>query len=73
MSARRFVLGAVRDPHSGDLSSARLSALTLVAAGIAFAFRHPEQSNTVTALLGGGALAFFSRAKATPSRAEGDA
>lgn len=72
MSALRFVLGAVTDPHSGDLSSTRLSALALVAAGIAFAFKNPSESNTVTALLGGGALTFFSRTKSAPV-AEGDA
>lgn len=66
MSALDFVLGAVRDPNSRDLSSTRVSALALVVAGIAFAFAHPSEANTVTALLGGGALAFFSRAKAAP-------
>lgn len=65
MSTLAFLLGAVRDPHSRDLSSTRLSALALVVAGIAFAFKNPSESNTVTALLGGGALTFFARTKAS--------
>lgn len=67
MTWRTFLLGAVRDPHSGDLSSTRLSAIALVVAGIVFAFKNPSESNTLTAMLGGGALAFFSRARATPT------
>lgn len=64
MSAGRFLLGAVRDPVSGDLSSTRTAALALTAAGIVFAFQHPEQSATLGVLLGGGALKFFSRTRA---------
>lgn len=59
----RWVLGALQDPISADLSSTRLSGIACVASACVLAFLHPEHPATIAALLGGGAGAFFSRTK----------
>lgn len=64
MSFWRFVVGAVTDPVSKDLSSTRLSGIACVVSGLTFAFLHPTESASIGVILGGGGLAFFNRAKA---------
>lgn len=65
--ALMFILGAVRDPVSRDLSSTRLAGLTCVGSGLVFAFLHPSESASIAALLGGGGFAFLNRAKSEAS------
>jgi membrane protease YdiL (CAAX protease family) len=58
-----FFLGAIRDPNTRNLSLTRASGLSLVVSGITFAFMHPDQAASIAAMLGGGAMSFFSRTK----------
>ena len=60
----RFILGAIMDPISGDLSSARVAGLVCVGVAAVVALSHPtDGSGTVAALIGGGATAFLTRTK----------
>jgi hypothetical protein len=66
----RFALGAVRDPHSDDLSSARLWGGALILAAIAVAvygvLQKQEYAATATGFAATGIGALASRTKAGP-------
>ena len=60
---RDWLLDFLADPD-GSSSMARLCAFLFGLAGCAVALRFPEQWQTVTALVGGGAVAILNRTKA---------
>lgn len=62
-----FLFGLVKDPVSGDLSSARVGGLVCLIIGSIVALTHPEYDGTVAAMIGGGAVSLLSR-----TRAEGE-
>lgn len=59
-----WIRGIVEDPKSKNLSSTRLCALVFGAFGCFVAVTSPENSETVAALIGGGAVALLVRTKA---------
>lgn len=70
MKVWKFVLGAITDPGTKDLSSARVAGLACVIAGISYAFirgvfMETADAATVAALVGGGAVPFLTRTKSS--------
>jgi hypothetical protein len=55
----------ITDPVACKLSSARACGILVAAGGLGFAFVHPSDTATLTALLGYSALALGLRARAT--------
>lgn len=69
--AAAWIVSLTRDPNDGSVSSARVAAIlcVVVACGIAIAglVLNRQHSESVTALLGGGAANLFARTRSQPA------
>ena len=64
--ALAYIKSIVRDPASGDASSARLIAWGCAVVGWIIALKHSDSAQMVGVLIGGGAVAILARKKAEP-------